>query len=124
VKVVLLYVLPLVLMVYTLIDCGQDEDVERTGLPTPLWIILIILVAYLGPIAWLVISKIAKPKDRPAYPRPAPPPFLGRPARRPGPAAPDDDLDFLRRLDEQARRTRRQNQAKGESDPAPPSPEP
>jgi hypothetical protein len=120
VKVVLLYVLPLVLMLYALIDCVQDDDAERTGLPKALWIVLIILIVYFGPIAWLVVTKIAKPKshDRPSSPRSSPPVFPRGAARRSGPTAPDDDPDFLRRLDEQARRNRRQNRNTGEADPS------
>jgi hypothetical protein len=100
-RILFLYVIPLALMVYALIDCAQDDDVERTSVPKALWILLIILLVWVGPIAWLVVSKIARPAN-PGNSRPArrPP---GGPRRR-GPVAPDDDPDFLRRLDEERRR--------------------
>jgi hypothetical protein len=118
VKVVLLYVLPLALMMYALIDCGQDNDVERTSVPKVLWIVLIVIFPYFGAIAWIVISKFARPRG----PRPSPPPRgpfpPGTPRRRTAPLAPDDDPEFLRRLDERTRRER------GPDAPEPPAPAP
>jgi hypothetical protein len=98
----------LALTIYALVDCAQDDDVERTSVPKVLWMVLIILVSPVGPIAWLVVSKIARPRHggRAAggsWPAP------GRSPRRSGPVAPDDDPDFLRSLaEEQARRRREQ----------------
>ncbi|MDR0432964.1 MAG: PLD nuclease N-terminal domain-containing protein [Bifidobacteriaceae bacterium] len=103
-RIVLLYVLPLALMIYALVDCVQDTDVERTSVPKPLWIAFIVILPYFGPIAWLVVAKIAKPglPRRSTGPHP---PFGGSPRRR-GPTAPDDDPDFLRKLDERTKRRR------------------
>ncbi|MDR2348050.1 MAG: PLDc N-terminal domain-containing protein [Bifidobacteriaceae bacterium] len=98
-KIVLLYILPLALMVYAVIDCAADDDVERFAVPKVLWILLIILLPYFGPLGWLAASKIAKPRNRP--------PGGGIRPRRPGPLAPDDNPQFLRQLaEEQARRER------------------
>jgi hypothetical protein len=96
-----MWALPIVLMIYALIDCAQDDQADRTGLPKPLWMVLIILLPAVGAIAWITLSKIAKPKPRPT-PR--------RPAR---PIAPDDDPDFLRRLAEEQRRRQQGKQGKG-----------
>jgi hypothetical protein len=112
VRIVLLYVLPLALMVYALVDLVQDGDVERTQVPKPLWIAFVVVLPYFGPIAWLVVAKIARPARRSRF-GPAHPPRPASP-RRGGPVAPDDDPDFLRKLDEQARRNRR-----GDQDPPP-----
>jgi hypothetical protein len=105
-KILLLYVLPLALFLYAIIDCAADEDVDRTSLPKAVWIIVIILFPYLGALAWLAVAKIAKPKVR----RAAGPPGGALPRRLPrrtGPIAPDDNPDFLRRLaEDQARRER------------------
>jgi hypothetical protein len=96
VKIAFLYVLPLALMIYALVDCAQDDDVERTSVPKFLWIVLIIVLQpYIGPVAWLVTAKIGRPKAKAQ-------------GRRPGPTAPDDDPEFLRKLDEEARRKRRE----------------
>ncbi|MDR1151357.1 MAG: PLD nuclease N-terminal domain-containing protein [Bifidobacteriaceae bacterium] len=104
-RIVLLYVLPLALMVYALVDLVQDSDVERTSVPKPLWIAFVVVLPYFGPIAWLVVAKIARPGTRRRF-GPARPPFPGAP-RRGAAVAPDDDPEFLRKLDEKARRNRR-----------------
>jgi hypothetical protein len=109
VKILLLYIVPITLMVYALIDCATDEDVERTSVPKALWMVLIILLPYIGSIAWIVVSKASRPdarRDRPG---------------RPGPVAPDDDPDFLRRLDEESRRRRREQGQGGAGPDAPPT---
>jgi hypothetical protein len=105
-KVFLMWILPLALMIYALVDCAQDDDVERTSVPKVMWIMLIVLLPMAGSIGWLVVSKIARRKaglpDR-AAPRSPSPGVAHRPV------APDDDPDFLRRLGEQTRRQRREN---------------
>jgi hypothetical protein len=90
-------------MVYAVIDCAADDDVERTSVPKALWIVMIILLPVVGSLAWLAVTKIAKPKVRHAS---GPPRTL--PQRTPRrPVAPDDNPEFLRRLaEEQARRER------------------
>jgi hypothetical protein len=93
---VLLYVLPLAFMLYALIDCAQDEVVERTSVPKWMWIMWIIVVPGLGAISWLVVAKIAKP----LHPQRT---FRG-PFDPKSEPAPDDDPDFLRVLEERARR--------------------
>ncbi|MDR1635012.1 MAG: PLD nuclease N-terminal domain-containing protein [Bifidobacteriaceae bacterium] len=111
-RILLFYGLPLLLMVYAIADCAGDDDVERFSMPKVMWILLIILIPYFGPLAWLAASKIAKPRRRPA----APPGMLPRRSpRRNGPMAPDDNLDYLRRLaEEQARRERRRKDKPGD----------
>ncbi|MDR0592456.1 MAG: PLD nuclease N-terminal domain-containing protein [Bifidobacteriaceae bacterium] len=105
-RVLLLYVLPLVLMIYAIVDCAVDDNIERTSVPKALWIVIIILFPYFGPLAWLAVSKIAKPRLRAAAGGP-PGALPRRTPRRPGPVAPDDNPDFLRHLaEEQARRER------------------
>jgi hypothetical protein len=109
VRILLLYILPLALWLYGVIDCAADDDVERTGMPKILWMVIIILFPYLGALAWIAVSKIAKPKtqrvSRPAN-RPAST-LPNRAPRRPAPVAPDDNPEFLRRLaEDQARRER------------------
>jgi hypothetical protein len=110
-RVFFLYLLPLGLWLWAIIDCAIDDDVQRTGLPKGAWLLLIIVVPYLGALAWIIVSKIARPP-------------LNSPPRRPRPAplAPDDNVDYLRRLaEEQARRRRleeRRNKPKDDQDDA------
>ncbi len=107
-------VLPLVvlgLMVYSLADLAGSEDEERGGLPTWLWVLIIILLPVFGAAAWIVLKQQRRragglgPSGRGGRP--------GRGPRRPsGPVAPDDDPDFLWRL-EQERRRRQQREGGG-----------
>ena len=99
---VLMFLLPLVLAVYALIDCIQTPDEKVRHIPKLGWIVLIVLIGVVGPIAWLIAGRERGPGR--ALRRPAPP----------QPIAPDDDPDFLSRLADEARRNRREE---GEGDP-------
>lgn len=80
-----------VLLLYCLVEAFQARPQDVRNIPRWCWIVVIILLPFAGPLAWL---------------------FFGRPRaesanqlasnRRPGqPLGPDDDPDFLRRLTEQ-----------------------
>jgi hypothetical protein len=73
--------------VYALVDCAGSDGPSVRLLPKPLWF-LVVLVPVAGPVLWLVAGR---PRDLPEAPR----------AR---PLAPDDDPEFLRRLDMERRR--------------------
>lgn len=97
--------LPLVLLVafalYCVFDVLGSDERRRRGVPTPVWL-LVVLVPVVGGVVWLVVSR-ATPHggaDRP---------------RGGGPVAPDDDPEFLFRLDQERRRRERQ----GGTPPAP-----
>ena len=109
----LVYVLPIALALYALIDLKRSEPVERADIHPAAWVALIILLPVVGPIAWILISRSRRapgartaPGARPGpNARPAPGARPVRPnSRRPGPLAPDDDPDFLWRLEQQRRR--------------------
>ena len=73
------------LTIYALVDCVQTEESRQRNLPKALWILLILLLPLVGPIAWLVAGR--------------PGPGRGRGTNRPSsPRGPDDDPDFLRNL--------------------------
>ncbi|MDN5686811.1 MAG: PLD nuclease N-terminal domain-containing protein [Brachybacterium sp.] len=91
-----LVVLSIALTVFALADCVQTEDDKVRGVPKWAWVVLIVLLPWVGPITWLVVGK-----DRPNEG------WTDRP-RRDGPTAPDEDPEFLRRLDEDIRRERRE----------------
>ena len=85
----------LVLFVLALISVLSAERV-RTA-PRVVWVLLILLIPLLGPIAYFV------------WGRPVPAPREGPPVRRTRsrPSSPDDDADFLRSMNtEQSRRDR------------------
>ena len=78
-------VVEIALLVYSLFDCIQAEESEIRNLPRFAWLLLIIIVPVIGPIAWLVAG-------RPLRPAPWRTSALPRDRR---PLAPDDDPSFL-----------------------------
>jgi hypothetical protein len=101
----LVYVAPVALAIYALIDLYRSEANERAGLRPVLWALIILLIPVVGPIAWILVSTLERGKMRPASQNQSTRP--ARPARPKGPVAPDDDPEFLWRLDQQRRRDRR-----------------
>jgi hypothetical protein len=124
---ILLILVVVGLMAYALADVwGSDED-ERGGLPRWLWVLLIVLLPLLGAISWIVVRLAARRSGAgPSAPnsgpgggggnRPTPSPRSPRPGpRRPaGPVAPDDDPEFLWRLEQEKRK--REREARGSRD--------
>lgn len=56
------------LLVYGLIDCLQTESTLVRVLPKPGWILLIIVLPLIGPVAWLVAGRPARaPGDAVAW---------------------------------------------------------
>jgi Phospholipase_D-nuclease N-terminal len=90
--VVFLALADLALLVVGLIDCLSVEAREIRVLPRLVWAILIVLFSPVGPIAWFVSGRPARPASvpTPAYTRTT--------------FAPDDDPDFLKSLDTERRR--------------------
>ncbi|UZN02389.1 PLD nuclease N-terminal domain-containing protein [Cellulomonas sp. S1-8] len=86
--------LPLVAVVAFTVYCAFDvlgsDAHRRRGLPAVAWL-LIVLVPVLGGVAWLVAGRGASPAGGPG-------------PRRSGPVAPDDDPEFLFRLEQEQRR--------------------
>jgi hypothetical protein len=121
---VLIYLIPLLLALYALIDCIQTDADDVRGLPKIGWIVLIVLVGVIGPLAWLVAGR--RRGGRSPLPgwvgsRGAPG-AGGAPSR---PLAPDDDPDFLGRLGSSSRDRRLDEwEREMQSGPADPSPEP
>lgn len=90
--------LPIVLVVafsvYCVFDVLGSDERRRRGLPVPVWL-LVVLVPVVGGAVWLVVSRGT--------------PRAGTVARGGGPLAPDDDPEFLFRLDQEQRRRRQQD---------------
>ncbi|GIG38900.1 PLDc N-terminal domain-containing protein [Cellulomonas phragmiteti] len=91
--------LPLVLVVAFTVYCvfdvlGSDERTRR-GLPAPVWLLVVLALPVLGGVVWLVVSR-GTPRTGTAGPRSR------------GPVAPDDDPEFLFRLEQEQRRRARQ----------------
>jgi hypothetical protein len=84
------FLISLVLSVYALFSCIQTRDEDVPYLPKLVWIVLIVLVPFVGPIVWLLVSRTSGVR-RERDVRPA------KPSARP--VAPDDDPDFLASLE-------------------------
>ncbi|MEC5179798.1 PLD nuclease N-terminal domain-containing protein [Arthrobacter sp. CG_A4] len=85
----------LVVFVYGLIDVIRTDARQTKGISKPAWIVVQIVLPVVGAVLWFLIG-------RPRGTGPAP-------ARYSHPVAPDDDPDFLRRLE-----IRRRNQAEAD----------
>jgi hypothetical protein len=94
---VLLYLLPLALAIYALVDLVQTKEDEIQGLPRLAWVGLIVVFWVIGPIAWLLAGKRG---GRSFLPNPQARAAGGPTGSRP--VAPDDDPDFLRGLGRQS----------------------
>jgi hypothetical protein len=92
---VLLYVVVIALTIFALIDCIQTDDERVRGIPKIGWILLIVLIWIVGPVAWLLAGKERGQRLGYAGGIPGAPRHTG-PARRP--VAPDDDPEFLRQI--------------------------
>ena len=93
-------------MVYAFVDCVRADARDLRLLPRPAWLLLVILVPLVGAIAYLLAGPPAGETGG-----------AGRPS-----LAPDDDPEFLRRLDierrrrqadEERRRRQRERREKG-----------
>ena len=110
--------LMLALWIYAVFDVISTDEILVRNLPKTVWLLLVIFVPFIGPIAWLILGRPlyagwqpggqtearpqrwVAPEDRPGFATAAPPP---------GPSA--DDLrrwedDLARREDELRRRQR------------------
>lgn len=105
-------VLLIALVVYALIDCVRTPDDDMpAGIPKVLWVVLIIVFPGIAALAWIVVSRVARANaDTASNGRPGlwSSPSPQRPVRRSGPLAPDDDPEFLARLEAERRRAERE----------------
>lgn len=96
---VLMFLVPLALAIYALVDCISSKDDEIKHLPKMVWLLLIVFAWVVGPLAWIFVGRQRGLASRL--------PGAGRNTGRPssgGWVAPDDNPEFLRSLnDNQAR---------------------
>lgn len=109
------FLLLVAVVVYTVTDIINAPDEDLHGLPRGVWLILVILIPVLGSVVWFVVSingrrtrgeALGGPRSGPrTAPGSAGTPGSGRPGgARTGPVAPDDDPEFLWRLEQERRR--------------------
>ncbi|MEH1126576.1 PLD nuclease N-terminal domain-containing protein [Micromonospora sp. CPCC 206061] len=89
----LIFVVQIALAVIALISCLSAEEEEIRALPRLAWLLIILFFPLVGSIAWFLAGRPASKGGASAEP--------------PRPTAPDDDPDFLRKLNtDQSRRDR------------------
>ncbi|MFV0459792.1 MAG: PLD nuclease N-terminal domain-containing protein [Actinomycetales bacterium] len=88
-------IVQLALLVYCLVDCVQADERRIRILPRWAWVLIIIILPIAGGLGWLLAG------------RPVPGDVDDAGIRSMGPLGPDDDPDFLNRIDEESERQRR-----------------
>lgn len=104
-------VLAAAVTLYGLFDCLlRDRGLVRV-LPKPVWALIILLLPVLGFVMWYIFGRgsEAKPSQAP---------------RRSGPTAPDDDEDYLRKVDRDVKLGKHAPEATKPEDTKPSTPEP
>ena len=101
---IVLFVAMIALTIYAAADWHRTPEDEMPGkLPKPIWLLIILFtatIAAIGPIVWLVLRWVQRAEKA----QQAPP---SKPAR---PSAPDDDPEFLFRLERDIQRKRREEE--------------
>ena len=96
----LMFGLELLLIILALISCLSAEEGELRALPRIVWVIVILLFPLVGSIVYFVAGRPLTTTPRPGVWAPG----SGFPeSTRPRDRAPDDDPDFLRKLERQRR---------------------
>ena len=106
---IVLIVLVFALTLYALLDCARTPDESMPArMPKYLWITLVVLFPTIGPIAWIIFSRVKAAEERGGYVEPtvwsSKEGTTFRRPQRPRPMAPDDDPEFLRDLEQDIRR--------------------
>ncbi|WMX46526.1 PLD nuclease N-terminal domain-containing protein [Streptomyces roseicoloratus] len=92
----LMFILPLALVIYSLIDCLNTPEDEVKHLPKVVWVIIILLFWIVGPIVWFAAGKLRR------GPAGGSTPSAWHRNHRPEWVAPDDNPEFLKSLREEA----------------------
>lgn len=96
----LLFLVLLGIVVYALADLASAKEEETGGMPRWGWALLILLLPGAGAAGWLLFRRLQRTSPAPGR--------AARPGRRPKPVAPDDDPEFLWRLEQERRRRQRE----------------
>jgi len=93
----ILVAVTVVLQIFAAVDAIVSDRLRVRGLPKAVWIIVIVFLPLVGALLWFFVGR---PRRSSAMPGTQPPGPAGRGRRSgpPRPQGPDDDADFLRRL--------------------------
>jgi hypothetical protein len=95
----LLFALEILLVALALISCLSAQDDEVRALPRYVWLILILLFPIVGSIVYFAVGRPVRTTPRTTWRMGGGFPESTRPAR-----APDDDPEFLARMERKAQR--------------------
>lgn len=84
----LIAVMAIALALYALFDVIGTPKQDVRLLPKLLWVVVVLMLPLVGPVAWLLLGTRRQGPASPPGPGP----------RRPRPLGPDDDPDYLRGL--------------------------
>ncbi|MBV7362965.1 PLDc N-terminal domain-containing protein [Actinomycetaceae bacterium TAE3-ERU4] len=112
---VLIFILPILLALYALIECATtDSEKMPYQLPKPMWFMIILLFAFIGPLAWIVLLRIERAEAGESAPSPKEVVKKieklrnstrdSKRPQNPQPLGPDDDPEYLARLERQLQR--------------------
>lgn len=90
------------LVVYSVVDVLSSDEHERIGLPRWAWVVLLLLVPLAGSIVWIVVSRTQRARHQTDGQG-----GQGGRVLPSAPVAPDDDPEFLWRLEQQRREAER-----------------
>jgi hypothetical protein len=107
----LMFALDVLLVVLALISVLSAEDGDVRALPRFIWVILILLFPYVGPIVYFAVGRPVTTASRSTWRAGGGFPEATRPSR-----APDDDPAFLARLQDRSRREDEQMLRQWEAD--------
>lgn len=111
-----MFILWLALTLYALIDCVRTPGDNMPGkIPKILWLLLILLITPIGPIAWIIVSRVAAAEAKGGVIEPniwssdesVPLSFGHKPAPE-QPNTPDDDPEFLEEVSRKLREKQRE----------------
>jgi hypothetical protein len=88
------------LTIFTVIDIALIDRSRVKGLPKLIWILICIVLVVIGPVLWFLLGR-----ERLIDPSQAGGSFGPRPRR--GPVAPDDDPEFLGKLNRESAQEQR-----------------
>lgn len=114
------FLLLVAVVVYTVTDIINAPDEDLHGLPRGVWLVLVVLIPVLGSVVWFAVSLNGRRSRGEALggPRNGLRTAPGGPAAgRQGPVAPDDDPEFLWRLEQERRRRAGESGTDGSTPP-------
>ncbi len=101
------------LLVYCSIDLAQSDAAHVRRLPRPVWLLIVLVVPFLGPLAWLLAGRPARPGGRVRFS-----------SARGRPSAPDDDPEFLAAIARSNQQRERERRHREQTDRPPDEPGP